>query len=83
MRHFWNWVKNDDSTRTLYLEGERWFAEAGAVKEGSIIMTVASAQASDTGPSHRATRLTRPPDQSPTAVEVLPTSTATSFTAPL
>ena len=21
MRHFWNWVKNDDETRTLYLEG--------------------------------------------------------------
>ena len=21
MRHFWNWVKNDDGTRTLYLEG--------------------------------------------------------------
>ena len=29
MRHFWNWVKNDDGTRTLYLEGviaeESWF----------------------------------------------------------
>ncbi len=29
MRHFWNWVKNDDETRTLYLEGviaeESWF----------------------------------------------------------
>ena len=21
MRHFWNWVKNEDATRTLYLEG--------------------------------------------------------------
>ena len=21
MRRFWNWVKNDDETRTLYLEG--------------------------------------------------------------
>ena len=21
MRHFWNWVKNEDNTRTLYLEG--------------------------------------------------------------
>jgi Protease subunit of ATP-dependent Clp proteases len=31
MRHFWNWVKNDDSTRTLYLEGviaeESWFKD--------------------------------------------------------
>ena len=31
MRHFWNWVKNDDETRTLYLEGviaeESWFAD--------------------------------------------------------
>ena len=31
MRHFWNWVKNDDATRTLYLEGviaeESWFAD--------------------------------------------------------
>ena len=30
MRHFWNWVKNDDETRTLYLEGviaeESWFS---------------------------------------------------------
>ncbi len=29
MRHFWNWVKNEDETRTLYLEGviaeESWF----------------------------------------------------------
>ena len=29
MRHFWNWVRNDDETRTLYLEGviaeESWF----------------------------------------------------------
>ena len=29
MRHFWNWVKNDDETRTLYLEGviaeQSWF----------------------------------------------------------
>ncbi len=31
MRHFWNWIKNDDDTRTLYLEGviaeESWFAD--------------------------------------------------------
>ncbi len=31
MRHFWNWVKNDDETRTLYLEGviaeESWFKD--------------------------------------------------------
>ena len=31
MRHFWNWVKNEDATRTLYLEGviaeESWFAD--------------------------------------------------------
>lgn len=31
MRHFWNWGKNDDETRTLYLEGviaeESWFAD--------------------------------------------------------
>ena len=31
MRHFWNWVKNEDNTRTLYLEGviaeESWFAD--------------------------------------------------------
>ena len=31
MRHFWNWVKNDDNTRTLYLEGviaeESWFKD--------------------------------------------------------
>ena len=31
MRHFWNWVKNDDETRTLYLEGviaeESWFSD--------------------------------------------------------
>ena len=31
MRHFWNWVKNEDETRTLYLEGviaeESWFAD--------------------------------------------------------
>ena len=31
MRRFWNWVKNDDETRTLYLEGviaeESWFAD--------------------------------------------------------
>ena len=29
MKHFWNWVKNDDETRTLFLEGviaeESWF----------------------------------------------------------
>ena len=31
MRHFWNWVRNEDGTRTLYLEGviasESWFAD--------------------------------------------------------
>ena len=31
MRHFWNWVKNDGETRTLYLEGviaeESWFSD--------------------------------------------------------
>ena len=31
MRHFWNWVKNTDETRTLYLEGviaeESWFSD--------------------------------------------------------
>ena len=31
MRHFWSWVKNDDETRTLYLEGviaeESWFKD--------------------------------------------------------
>ena len=31
MRHFWNWVKNNDETRTLYLEGviaeESWFSD--------------------------------------------------------
>lgn len=31
MRHFWNWVKNEDETRTLYLEGviaeESWFSD--------------------------------------------------------
>ena len=31
MRRFWNWGKNDDETRTLYLEGviaeESWFAD--------------------------------------------------------
>ena len=31
MRHFWNWVKNEDETRTLYLEGviaeESWFKD--------------------------------------------------------
>ena len=31
MKHFWNWVKNDDETRTLFLEGviaeESWFAD--------------------------------------------------------
>ena len=31
MRHFWNWVKNDDETRTLYLDGviaeESWFSD--------------------------------------------------------
>ena len=31
MRRFWNWVKNEDETRTLYLEGviaeENWFAD--------------------------------------------------------
>ena len=31
MRHFWAWVKNEDETRTLYLEGviaeESWFAD--------------------------------------------------------
>ena len=21
MRHFWNWVRNDDESRTLYLDG--------------------------------------------------------------
>lgn len=29
MKKFWNWIKNEDSTRTLYLEGaiadESWF----------------------------------------------------------
>ena len=32
MRHFWNWVKNEDATRTLYLEGviaeESWFDDS-------------------------------------------------------
>ena len=31
MRHFWNWVRNEDETRTLYLEGviaeESWFSD--------------------------------------------------------
>ena len=31
MRHFWNWVKNEDETRTLYLEGviaeESWYGD--------------------------------------------------------
>ena len=31
MRHFWQWVKNDDKTRTLFLEGiiaeESWFSD--------------------------------------------------------
>ena len=31
MRHFWNWVRNEDETRTLYLEGviaeESWYAD--------------------------------------------------------
>ena len=31
LRHFWNWVKNEDEPRTLYLEGviaeESWFAD--------------------------------------------------------
>ena len=31
MKHFWNWVKNEDNTRTLYLEGviaeESWFED--------------------------------------------------------
>ena len=31
MRHFWNWVRNEDESRTLYLEGviaeESWFAD--------------------------------------------------------
>lgn len=31
MRHFWNWVKNDNEARTLYLEGviaeESWFSD--------------------------------------------------------
>ena len=31
MRHFWNWVRNEDETRTLYMEGviaeESWFAD--------------------------------------------------------
>ena len=31
MRHFWNWVKDEDGTRTLYLEGviaeESWFSD--------------------------------------------------------
>lgn len=31
MRHFWNWVKNADETRTLFLEGviaeESWFSD--------------------------------------------------------
>ena len=36
------------SSDTLYLDGERWFAEAGAVKEGNIMMTVSPEQAPDT-----------------------------------
>ena len=31
MRHFWNWVRNEDEYRTLYLEGviaeESWFSD--------------------------------------------------------
>ena len=31
MRHFWNWVRNEDDTRTLFLEGviaeESWFSD--------------------------------------------------------
>ena len=31
MRHFWQWVKNEDKTRTLFLEGiiaeESWFSD--------------------------------------------------------
>ena len=31
MRHFWNWAKNADETRTLFLEGviaeESWFSD--------------------------------------------------------
>ncbi len=31
MRHFWNWVRNDDESRTLYLDGviaeESWFSD--------------------------------------------------------
>ena len=31
MRHFWNWVRNEDDSRTLYLEGviaeESWFED--------------------------------------------------------
>ena len=31
MRHFWNWVRNEDESRTLYLEGviaeESWFSD--------------------------------------------------------
>ena len=31
MKRFWNWVRNDDETRTLYLNGviaeESWFAD--------------------------------------------------------
>ena len=36
------------SSDTLYLDGERWFAEAGAVKEGNIMMAVSPEQAPDT-----------------------------------
>ncbi len=32
---------------TLYTDGERWFAEAGAVKSGEVVMTVAAAQSPD------------------------------------
>ena len=35
------------SSETLYWTGERWFAEAGAVKGGNVIMTVAAAQSPD------------------------------------
>lgn len=36
------------SSGTLYSDGGRWFAEAGTVKEGNIVMTIASAEAPDT-----------------------------------
>ena len=36
MRHFWNWVRNEDDTRTLFLEGV--IAEDICGRMGSLLL---------------------------------------------